>query len=136
LNIKKYILSGLIAGFIINVSAITMVPVVGNEMTLALSRFNLPPLSIGAMIFFCVVSFILGFSVMLIYVVLKAKMKSTISVVLLSSIFIWLVGYLIPNMANYVYGFMPLKLTIIGIIWGLVEQFVACLIASRFYKIE
>ena len=44
--------AGLIAGFIIILSAATMVPVVGDEMDLALAKFNLPPLSIGDMIFF------------------------------------------------------------------------------------
>jgi hypothetical protein len=37
INVKSVITSGLIAGLVISLSAITMVPVVGNEMDLVLA---------------------------------------------------------------------------------------------------
>jgi hypothetical protein len=40
----------------------------------------------------------------------------------------------IGNIANVVYGFMPVKITVIGIIWGLMEFLLATLVASRLYE--
>lgn len=65
INVKSVITSGLIAGLVISLSAITMVPVVGNEMDLVLKSRGLPPLSNMAMLFFVVLSFINGITLIL-----------------------------------------------------------------------
>ncbi|MDR1203509.1 MAG: hypothetical protein LBL58_18025, partial [Tannerellaceae bacterium] len=59
-NVKSVITSGLVAGIVISISAITMVPVAGNEMDTALANLGLPPLSNAAMGYFCFVSFVFG----------------------------------------------------------------------------
>lgn len=126
--------AGLIAGFIIILSAATMVPVVGDEMDLALAKFNLPPLSIGDMIFFFFMSLFLGIMLMWLYLVLFSIYKQRIKTIIIAVLIIWIPGNLLANVSNVVYGFMPIKLTIIGIIWGLGELLVAGLIGSRFIK--
>jgi hypothetical protein len=45
-NVKSLLTSGLISGFIINVSAIAMVPMVGDQFDTVLADRGLPPLSI------------------------------------------------------------------------------------------
>lgn len=126
--------TGIIAGLIIIVSAATMVPVVGNEMDLALAKFNLPPLSLGDMIFFFFVSLFLGIMLMWLYSVLFSIYKKPMKTIIISALIIWVPGNLLANISNVVYGFMPIGLTIIGIVWGLGELMVAGLIGSRFYK--
>lgn len=126
--------TGLIAGLIIILSAATMVPVVGNEMDMALAKFNLPPLSIGDMIFFFFVSLFLGIMLMWLYSVLLSIYKLRLKTIIISALIIWIPGNLLANVSNVVYGFMPIKLTIIGIVWGLGELLIAGLIGSRFYK--
>lgn len=126
--------AGLIAGFIIILSAATMVPVVGDEMDLALAKFNLPPLSIGDMIFFFFVSLFLGIMLMWLYSVLFSIYQQRIKTIIIAVLIIWIPGNLLANVSNVVYGFMPIKLTIIGIVWGLGELLVAGLIGSRFIK--
>lgn len=126
--------TGIIAGLIIIISAATMVPVVGNEMDLALAKFNLPPLSLGDMIFFFFVSLLLGIMLMWLYSVLFPIYKQRMKTIIISALIIWVPGNLLANIANVVYGFMPVGLTIIGIVWGLGELLIAGLIGSRFYK--
>ncbi|MBI5476794.1 MAG: hypothetical protein HY964_08680 [Ignavibacteriales bacterium] len=125
---------GIIAGLIIIISAATMVPVVGNEMDLALAKFNLPPLSLGDMMFFFGVSLFIGIMLMWLYDTLFPIYNLRMKTILISVLIIWFPGYLLANLANVVYGFMPVKLTIVGIIWGLGELILAGAVGSRFYK--
>jgi hypothetical protein len=131
---KIILKSGLITGLIIIISAATMVPVVGDEMDLALAKFNLPPLSIGDMIFFFGVSLFTGIMLMWLYSTLLTTFKKRVKTIIISSLIIWIPAYCFASLANVVYGFMPIGLTIIGIIWGLGELLIAGLIGSRFYK--
>lgn len=125
---------GLIAGMVICISAITMVPVVGNQFDHALAKFNLPPLSIGAMIFFCFVSLSLGVTLIWLYAAMLPRFKQRIKTAIIAAFVLWFPGNCLPNLANVVYGFMPIGLTIIGIIWGLGELLIASLIGSFLYK--
>jgi hypothetical protein len=134
MNTKRIVLGGLIAAVIIILSAITMVPVVGNEMDLALAKFNLPPLSTGDMAYFVVVSLVLGFAVVWLYAVMLPRLKSHTKTAITAALFMWLIGYFFPNISMVVYGFMPVKLTIIGTVWGFFELLIASLIGTRFYK--
>ena len=134
MKITMIIKTGLIAGPVICLSAATMVPVVGNEMDLALAKFNLPPLSTGDMIFFFFVSLFFGIMLMWLYSVLYSIYNQRIKTVIISSLIIWFPGNLLANLANVVYGFMPVKLTVIGIVWGLGELLVAGFIGSMYYK--
>ena len=125
---------GLIAGMIICISAVTMLPVVGNQMDEALAKFNLPPLSLSAMIFFLFVSLSLGVTLMWLYAAMLPRFKHRKKTAIIAAVVVWFPGNCLPNLANVVYGFMPIGLTIIVIIWGLGELLIAGLIGSLLYK--
>jgi len=134
MNIISIIKSGLIAGVIICLSAATMVPVVGNEMDTALAKFNLPPLSIRDMLFFFLVSLSFGIMLIWLFALLLPVYKHRAKTIVIAALIIWFPGNLLANISNVVYGFMPIKLTIIGIVWGLGELLIAGYIGSKFYK--
>lgn len=130
----KIVQSGLIAGIVICLSAVTMVPVVGSQMDEALAKFNLPPLSLSDMIFFFIVSLSMGIMLMALYSVLFPIYKHHLKTIIISSLIIWFPGNLLANLSNVVYGFMPVGLTIIGIVWGLGELLIAGFIGSWILK--
>jgi len=132
-NLKKIIVNGLIAGIIIVISALTMVPVVGNEMDLVLASRGLPPLSSLDMAFFCCVSLIFGIFVIFQYAVLKPHFNSRLKAAVVAAFIVWTLSSLIPILSNVVYGFMPLKLSIIGLIWAFFELLLAVIIVSKLY---
>lgn len=134
INVKSVITSGLVSGVIINLSAISMVPVVGNEMDLVLASRGLPPMSNMAMLFFSTISFVFGLSLVLLYVVAKDRLGSGIKTAVIVSLIFWFLTYFISNVSLIVYGFMPVKLTIIGTVWGLGELLLASIIGSKLYK--
>jgi hypothetical protein len=133
-NIRSILTSGLVAGIIVSISAITMIPVVGNEMDIILANFGLLPLSNLAMVYFCSISFIFGIFLMFMYAVLKPQFASKTKTAITVSIIVWIMVYLIGNVSLAVYGFMSIKLVAIGSVWGLMELLLASIICSRLYK--
>lgn len=134
INVKSIITSGLISGLIISLSAITMVPVVGNEMDQVLASRGLPPLSNTAMVFFCMISFINGISLVLLYALLKDHFGAGIRTSVIISLVFWFLTYFLSNASLIAYGFMPVRLTVIGTIWGLGELLLAGIVGSKLYK--
>jgi hypothetical protein len=134
INVKSVITSGLIAGLVISLSAITMVPVVGNEMDLVLESRGLPPLSNMAMLFFVVLSFINGITLILLYALVKERLGAGIRTAVIVSVVFWFLTYFLSNVSLIAYGFMPVRLTIIGTIWGLGELLLAGIVGSKLYK--
>jgi hypothetical protein len=132
-NVKSILTSGFIAGIIINISAITMVPVVGNEMDAVLTNLGLSPLSNAAMGYFCFISLVFGVFLMYLYAFVKPQFQSRIKAAIIVSIIIWVLAYLSSNVALAVYGFMPVRLVVIGSIWGLMELLLASIVGSRLY---
>jgi hypothetical protein len=134
INSKSVLLSGLASGITIIICALAMVPVVGNEMDRALANRGLPPLSGPAMAFFGMVSLVTGIVLVWLYAVAKARFgpgKKTAAIV---SITVWFLAYFLCNVSMVVYGFMPIRLTVIGTAWGLVELLLAGFIGSCLYQ--
>ena len=134
INVKSLFTSGLVSGLIINLSAITMVPVVGDQMDLVLATRGLPALSNMAMLYFSMISFINGGFLVLLYAVVKDLLGSGIRTAVIISLVFWFFTYFFSNVSMVVYGFMPVKLTVIGTVWGLGELLLAGIVGSRLYK--
>jgi hypothetical protein len=134
INVKSVITSGLIAGLVISLSAITMVPVVGNEMDQVLESRGLPPLSNMDMLYFVGLSFINGIALILLYALVKERLGAGIRTAVIVSVVFWLLTYFFSSISLIVYGFMPVRLTVIGIIWGLGELLLAGIVGSKLYK--
>ncbi len=134
INFKSLLKAGLVSGIVIILSAISMVPAVGNEMDLVLASKGLPPLSVPDMIYFCTISLIFGFSLVTLYVVVKNQFKPGIKTAIVISVVFWFLIYFISSVSNVVYGFMPVRLTVIGIIWGLGESLLAGITGACLYK--
>jgi hypothetical protein len=134
INVKSVITSGLIAGLLISLSAITMVPVVGNEMDMVLASRGLPPLSKMDMLYFVVLSFINGIALISMYALVKERLGAGIRTSVIVSVAYWFLTYFFSSISLIVYGFMPVRLTVIGIIWGLGELLLAGVAGSKLYK--
>lgn len=133
-NVRSIVTTGLISGLIINISAIAMVPMIGDQFDTVLASRGLPTLSNLDMAFFSGLSFFMGFFLIWLYAVAKVQLGPGIKTAVFVSVLYWFIAYFIPNVAMVVYGFMPIKLTVIGTGWGLVELLVATIVGSRLYK--
>lgn len=134
IHLKSVFTSGLVAGIVINISAISMVPAVGNEMNDVLASRGLPPLSNWSMVFFSFVSFAVGIFLVFLYSLLRPYLGSRIKTAVVSSIMVWFIAYFLSNASLLVYGFMPVKLVVIGTTWGLGELLLASIVGSKLYQ--
>jgi hypothetical protein len=134
INLKSVLFTGLISGIIILISALSMVPAVGNEMDEILAGRGLPPLTNWAMVFFCFVSLSNGILLVFLYSMLKPLLESKIKTAIISSLIVFFFSYFLSNASLVAYGFMPLQFTMIGTVWGLGELLLAGLVASGLYK--
>lgn len=134
INAKSVLLSGLVAGIAIIISAMTMVPVVGNEMDRALADRGLPPLSRPAMAYFAMFSLIMGIFLVWLYAVAKAHFGPGKKTALIVSLTVWFLAYFLSNASKVAYGFLPIRLTVIGTAWGLAEVVLAGWIGSYLYR--
>lgn len=130
---KIIILCGVVAGLIILISALGMIPIVGNQMNEVLESRLLPPLSIGAMTYFAVMSIVLGVVMMWTYAFVESNYKYKMKVAIIVSIVIWFLTYFWSNAALVAYGFIPFKLAAIGTAWGLLELILASMAGSKLY---
>jgi hypothetical protein len=134
IDLKRVLIGGLGAGIVILLCGSALVPLVGKDMDMALARFNLPPLSIGAMVYFALQSLIVGIALVWLYAAMLPRLKQRLKTAIIVSLIVWLLTYFFANAAMVAYGFMPVKLTIIGTAWGLLETLAGGLIGTRLYK--
>ena len=134
INIQSLLKSGFISGLVINISAIGMVPLVGDQFNIVLANRGLPPLSSWGMAYFSSFSFLMGFFLVWLYAVAKVQFGPGMKTAVILAVIVWMHAYLLPNVAMVVYGFMPIRLTAIGTAWGLIELVAACIVGSKIYK--
>ena len=134
INLKSVFITGIICGIVIVISGLTMIPVVGNEMDEILASRGVPPLSDWAILFICFVSICNGIFLVFVYSLLKPFWVSKIKTAIVATLIVFFFTYFMSNLSLVVYGFMPLKFTIIGTVWGLGELILAGLIGSKLYK--
>lgn len=134
INIKRALFSGVVSGFVILIVGVGLVPIVGNQMDQALEQLSIPPLSNGAMLYFAIVSFMLGMVVMGVYAFVHDKFESKWKAIVFIALFFWFCTYFWSNAALVAYGFLSLKMVFVGTLWGFLELFMAVMIGSRIYK--
>jgi len=86
------------------------------------------------MVFFSLVSIILGIFLVFLYSILKLQIRSKIKTAIISALIIWFIAYFLSNVSLVAYGFMPVKLVVIGTVWGLGELLLAGIVGSTLYK--
>jgi hypothetical protein len=134
MNIRSVFVSGFAAGITINIVGLGLVPIVGNQMNEVLNNLSLPPLGIGAMIYFPFWSLLLGIFMMWIFAFVHSKFESKFKAAIAVSLVVWFLAYFSSNAALVAYGFMPFSLVVFGTLWGLVELSLAISIGSKLYK--
>ncbi|MEQ1871251.1 MAG: hypothetical protein ABL961_14645 [Vicinamibacterales bacterium] len=136
INGRRVLTSGLVAGLIISLSALAMVPIVGAQMDAVLESRGVPPLGAGAMVFFVAQSFIFGVVLVWLYAAVQPRFPPGPRTAALVAVLVWYVSHFSANVSNVMYGFMPVSLTIVGTVWGLVELVVAGVVGARLYRDE
>jgi len=71
INSRRVVIGGFVAGVIITISGLLMVPVVGHQMEAVREARNVPPMGSGAMVFFGMWSLVLGVLLVWLYAAVR-----------------------------------------------------------------
>jgi MFS family permease len=134
MNMKRVILGGLLAGFVINIGeTILNVPLMGQQMEEALKGRNLPPVGGGAIGGFVAGAFVVGVLLVWLYAAIRPRYGAGPKTAIIAGVVLWLLAYVWPSMGSGLMGFMPMKLLLVSTLWGLGEVILAALAGAAVY---
>jgi hypothetical protein len=135
INLKGVLIGGLLAGLIINVGeSILNIPLLGAQMEAAMRALNLPPVGMGPIVVFLIGGFALGLILVWLYAAIRPRFGAGPKTALLAAIVLWFLAYFWPSLGMGLMGFMPMKLLLIAMAWGLAEVVIAALAGGALYK--
>jgi apolipoprotein N-acyltransferase len=131
----RVLAGGLVAGLIINIGeSILNVPLAGEELAQALEARNLPPVGGGAIAYFIGMCFLLGILMVWIYAAVRPRLGPGPKTAVIVALLAWFMTLVWSAGAQVAMGIMPLRLTIFGLGWGLVEFIIASLVGAKLYR--
>lgn len=137
INRGRVLLGGLVAGLIINISeAILNVPVLGARWEEAMGALGLPPASSGAIGLFVFLGFVLGIITVWLYAAMRTRFGPGPMTAFVAGLTVWFLAYLYGSVGLVAMGLFPFNLTLIALVWGLVEMILAALAGAWLYKEE
>ena len=135
INVARVVLGGLLAGLVINVGESLFNGVLfADDLQAAMARLNLPPVGGGAIAVFVVMGFAIGIATVWLYAAIRPRFGAGVSTALCAGSAVWFLAYLFPSVGYAVMGFMPTRLIVIGLVWGLVEVLLAAVAGAWLYK--
>jgi hypothetical protein len=134
IRVGKVVLGGLAAGLIINIGeTILNIPLLGAQLAEALQARNLPPVGGGSIAYFVGACFLLGILIVWIYAAVRPRLGPGPKTALTVAVLVWLLTFVWSGGAQAAMGIMPLKLTLVGLLWGLGEVVIATLVGAKLY---
>ena len=133
IKLKNIITSGLLAGFLIVIIGACLFPILGNQMDEILASRGVSPIGTGSMIYFAIISLMLGIAIVTIFALIENQIKSRQKAIISISLIFWFFTYFWSNSALVAYGFMPLSFVVAGTLWGLLEIYIAALLGTKLY---
>lgn len=134
INYGRVVLGGLVAGVIINVVEWVLNGVVyGDAWREVMTSLGRPELGMDAIVWFNVIGFVLGFSMLWIYAAIRPRFGAGVKTAAVAGAFVWLVGYLIPGVYLEIMGIYPMTMMLVMVAVGLVEAVVATIAGAYFY---
>lgn len=134
INPKSLVVSGAAAGITIIIVGTGLIPILGDQMDVALEKLSVPPLSNAAMAYFGIMSFLLGVAIMWIYALIYHNFKTSLSAALTIALFFWFFTYFWSNAALVAYGFLSSEIAAVGTAYGLIELIAAAVVGSKIYR--
>jgi hypothetical protein len=135
INVKSVVIGGLVAGLIINIGeSILNIPLLGAQFEAALKALNLPPVGTASVMVFVVGGFVLGLILVWFYAAIRPRFGAGPKTAVIAAIVFWFLAYFWPSLGMGLLGYVPMKLLLIGVVWGLAEVIIAALAGGALYK--
>jgi len=134
INVPRLVLSGLVAGFIINLGELAVnVWIFGDLWAEALAPFGVT-MDVPALVLWGIGSFILGIVGVWIYAAIRPRYSPGTGTALRAALAVWAVTYLYVVIGLLGTGTMPRSLLLGALVWGLVEMGAAMYVGAWLYR--
>jgi apolipoprotein N-acyltransferase len=134
INSAKVVLAGLLAGLVINISETILNTIVaGQAMEEALRARNLPPVGGAQIAGFVFFAFLIGIFTVWLYAAIRPRFGAGPKTAVIAGLAVWFSAYFYPSIVDMLMGLFPMKITALGLGWGLVEIILASLAGGWAY---
>lgn len=134
INTSRVITCGLVSGLVINISEFLLNQIVLlSDMTTALARMNLPPVSGAVIPIFIALGFAGGIAAIWLYAAIRPRFGPGPATAVITGVAFWFVGYFWSGAVMYALHMYPARLMAISLCWELVESVMATLIGASLY---
>ncbi len=135
INVGRVILGGLLAGLVVNIGeTILNLFVVARGMEDALKARNLPPPGGGAIGGFVLLAFLLGIATVWLYAAIRPRFGPGAGTAAIAGLAVWFFAYLYGGLGQELLGFFPAGLTMVTLLWGLVEIVLGAVAGGWVYR--
>lgn len=134
ISVPRLVLSGLVAGFVVNVGELAVnVWVLGDAWTEALSGLGIS-MDLPSLILWGIGSFVLGIVGMWIYVAIRPTYTAGAKSAVRAGVALWAVTYLYVVIGLMGTLTLPRGLLLVALVWGLVEMVLAVYVGAWLYR--
>ncbi len=135
INWARVVGGGLLAGLVINIGEFILnVPVIGEEFDAVVTSMNREPPGPNAIMIFVLMGFALGILAVWLYAAIRPRFGAGAKTAACAGSIVWALAYLYPNLGFMAMDFFPMKLILIGIVWGFFEVTLATVAGAWLYK--
>ena len=134
INVARVLIGGFVAGLVINIGeSVFHAWLFAADLEAALSRLNVPPVGGNAIATFVVMGFALGIATIWLYAAIRPRYGAGVNTALCAGAAAWFFASAYPSIGFLAMGLFPTRLTLIGLVWGLVELMVAAVAGAWLY---
>ena len=135
INWARVFRGGLLAGLIINIGEFILnEPILADDFAEVMASMNKEPPGSGAIMVFVMMSFALGIFAVWLYAAIRPRFGPGAKTAACAGLIVWGLAWLFPNIGFMAMDFFPMKLILIGTVWGLVEVTLATVAGAWLYK--
>jgi hypothetical protein len=135
INQARVILGGLLAGFVMNIGEyILNARILAADWTAAMQDLNRKPFSEPQILWFVIMTFILGIAAVWVYAAIRPRFNPGPGTAICAGLIVWFFLGLYNSFTFHVMGLFPDRLLAIATIWGLFEIPIATVIGAWLYK--
>ena len=135
INPGRVVIGGLLAGLNISRGEFILNGVLlEEEMNAAMAALNKPPVDQGMIMWFVLLGFGLGCTLVWTYAAMRPRFGAGIKTAICASTLVWGLAYLYPNVFMIIMNIFPRDMMVMVTVWGLIEIIVAGIAGAWAYK--
>lgn len=137
INVGRVLLGGLLAGLVINVGEFILNAVLLQaRLKQELSLRNLSEPGGNTIAIFVILVFIGGIAIVYLYALIRPRLGSGVKTAICAGLIAWFFVFIYVGLGNLAMGMWSVGLTLIGIVWGLIEFPLGAVAGAWLYREE